>query len=253
MTLDGALATLDRFYAAALGEAPWEDALTLLADGMGGAATTLEMHDVPSRGMLAFESVRVDPREIATYARDYAADNPRVNYLRSSDAVLAFDHLFITDEEIDRNPYYCDFLAPTGLRYFVSAHMPLVDGRAKGAVAVQFSGAERGADMERVEQFRRLQPHISRALALYWRRLRFSFAPEFFDITLSGHGLTPAERRLAAALVLGEALPTYARRNGVSMNTVYTHYRRLKMKLDCASQAELLARLHALGGTAENF
>lgn len=56
-------------------------------------------------------------------------------------------------------------------------------------------------------------------------------------------GLTPAEARLAQALCDGAAPSDYARRAGVSINTVYTHLRRLKDKTGARRLPELIRRL----------
>lgn len=56
-------------------------------------------------------------------------------------------------------------------------------------------------------------------------------------------GLTPAEARLAEALRAGAAPSDYARRAGVSINTVYTHLRRLKDKTGARRLPELIRRL----------
>ncbi len=56
-------------------------------------------------------------------------------------------------------------------------------------------------------------------------------------------GLTGAECELAGALVKGQSLRGYADRKGLSINTVYTHYRRLKDKTRSAHQAALISTL----------
>ncbi len=60
-------------------------------------------------------------------------------------------------------------------------------------------------------------------------------------------GLTSAEARLASALQRGISPIAYARRNGISANTVYTHLRRLREKTNTRRQSELIHRLNALG------
>jgi DNA-binding CsgD family transcriptional regulator len=248
MNRDDALVIVDSLYASALGEAAWTPALERLADGVSAVGATLQLHDTASGRLLGFDFCRFDPAEVERYRRDYVWRSPRVEFLKRSKAAVAFDHLFITEEEMDRDPFYQEFLAPIDLRYFTAVQTPAFDNRALGTIVALRSGRVRGFSTESVELMGLLQPHIIRALRLYWHRIRDEIDPEYFDRLLAGFGLTPAERRLASALVLGESLPAYARRTRRSMNTVYTHYRRIKAKLDCASQTELLARLHALGG-----
>ena len=59
-------------------------------------------------------------------------------------------------------------------------------------------------------------------------------------------GLTEAEAGVAKALQDGVALGDYARRHMVSLNTVYTHLRRIKEKTRCHRMPELIHRLNDL-------
>jgi DNA-binding CsgD family transcriptional regulator/PAS domain-containing protein len=59
-------------------------------------------------------------------------------------------------------------------------------------------------------------------------------------------GLTPAEAGLARAIQAGVPLDKYARGRAVSLNTVYTHLRRLKEKTDCKRMSELIRKLDDL-------
>lgn len=56
-------------------------------------------------------------------------------------------------------------------------------------------------------------------------------------------GLTAAECDVALALQNGVSLDHYARAKGVSINTVYTHLRRIREKTGCHSVAELAHKL----------
>ena len=59
-------------------------------------------------------------------------------------------------------------------------------------------------------------------------------------------GLGPAEARLAVAIAEGFSLAEHAARTGVSINTVRTHLARLRSKLDCRTQAEVVRRVFQL-------
>lgn len=59
-------------------------------------------------------------------------------------------------------------------------------------------------------------------------------------------GLTEAEAALAQALQSGVTLTEYARQRALSLNTVYTHLRRLREKTGCSRMAELIHRLNEL-------
>jgi DNA-binding CsgD family transcriptional regulator len=56
-------------------------------------------------------------------------------------------------------------------------------------------------------------------------------------------GLTDAEVQLAHGLANGLSLHKYAEQNGLSINTIYTHYHRLKDKTGSVNQAVLIANL----------
>lgn len=63
-------------------------------------------------------------------------------------------------------------------------------------------------------------------------------------------GFTPAEADLAGALVSGLSPHGYARRRRISVNTVYTHLRRLKEKVGAGPLPELIHRLNAIRSPA---
>jgi DNA-binding CsgD family transcriptional regulator/PAS domain-containing protein len=66
------------------------------------------------------------------------------------------------------------------------------------------------------------------------------------DTLRQGLGLTEAEAALALALQAGIPLAGYAGTRGLSLNTVYTHLRRLREKTGCTRMPELIAKLDEL-------
>lgn len=240
---DTAIGLLDGFYAAALGERAWQPNLDALADFLGYTAVSLELHNVRRGHLLHIETSRIDPDDMPIYARDFLEGNPRIEYLKSNRHRISHDHLHMSETEMDRNRFYSDFLRPRNLRYYLAAETPVFDGEIRGGLAFQRSGAVSGADEEGIHVLTQMEPHLSRAIKLYWRRLREEIDPDFLDRRLASFSLTGAECRLARGLAQGERLADYATRNRVSMNTVYTHYGRLKAKLDCRDQASLATRL----------
>ncbi len=59
-------------------------------------------------------------------------------------------------------------------------------------------------------------------------------------------GLTESEAHLAQALQSGVPIGNYARDRALSLNTVYTHLRRLKEKTGCHRMPELIRKLNDL-------
>lgn len=240
---DTALSLLDGVYAAALGEQQWQPNLDALADFLGYSATSLELHNVQQGRLLHFETSRIDPADMSVYMRDFLQDNPRLDHLKAAQTPITHDHMHMTEADMDRDRFYSDFLRPRDFRYYLAVETPIFDGEIKGGLAFQRSGRVSGADEEGIRLLTSMEPHLTRAIKLYWRRLRAAIDPDFFDRQLALFALTDAERRLTRALAQGERLAEYATRTAVSMNTVYTHYRRIKEKLDCRDQAALAARL----------
>lgn len=243
MRVRQALHCVDGLYAAALGEADWVSALRLFVDLFDSPAVTLEFHDLAAQRVVHFEEVGIDPASMEVYVRDYGTINPRARFMFTKQRLIGHDYLFMTDEAMDKDPFYADFLAPSNLRYFVCAQSKLLDNQVRAVLAVQRSGRIRGAIEEHIDTMTMLAQHIDRATRLFWTRQQYGLNGEQYDIALAALGLTGAERRLAIALASGETLSAYGARTGVTMNTVYTHYRRVKDKLDCHRQVELLVRL----------
>jgi DNA-binding CsgD family transcriptional regulator len=60
------------------------------------------------------------------------------------------------------------------------------------------------------------------------------------------YGFTEAEANLAQAIRIGMPLADYAEARHVSLNTIYTHLRRIKEKADCTRMADLIRKLNDL-------
>jgi DNA-binding CsgD family transcriptional regulator len=59
-------------------------------------------------------------------------------------------------------------------------------------------------------------------------------------------GLTKAEAHLAQAIQAGTPVSRYAQMHGTSINTVYTHLRRIKEKTGCGRMVQLVRKLNEL-------
>ena len=69
-------------------------------------------------------------------------------------------------------------------------------------------------------------------------------APATTGVFRAIFGLTEAEARLAQALQAGTSLADYAGSQGLSVNTVYTHLRRLREKTGSSRITELIRKLN---------
>jgi DNA-binding CsgD family transcriptional regulator len=243
---DRMLDVADRAYAGALGEAPWGDALSALTDLFDGQGLSMEVADRRSGRVLFFDSARIDPANADAYVRYYHATSPRVEFeIENPDVNIAYDRLLIDEAGMERDPFYAEFLAAQGMRYFVSSRIDHLPG-LRAIVAVQRSARAGHVEQNDIDRLQALQPHLRRAFALLWTRIDGGLDLDHLDRGLASIGVTPAERRLAMALVGGQSVLDHARHRGISPHTAYTHYKRLKGKLDCNKQPELVARLFAL-------
>jgi DNA-binding CsgD family transcriptional regulator len=106
---------------------------------------------------------------------------------------------------------------PSGAAPYLVSVRPLMDKAAlKGAVAVVF-----------------IRDPVS-ANAASLRALREMF------------GMTKAEAHLAQAIQAGTPVSRYAQVHGTSINTVYTHLRRIKEKTGCSRMVQLVRKLNEL-------
>lgn len=244
---DEALALLNGVYAAAMGEQAWRPNLAALADFLGYSATSLELHNIAQGQLLHFETSRIDIADMAVYVDDFLDGNPRISHLKRATSRISHDHQFMSETDMDRDRFYADFLRPRDFRYYLAVETPVFEDEVQGGLAFQRSAKISGADEEGIERLTAMEPHLTRAIKMYWTRLRDEIDPEFLDRRLASFSLTDAERRLARAFGQGERLAEYGQRTGVSMNTVYTHYRRIKEKLECRDAAALANRLRDIG------
>ncbi len=192
------------------------------------------------------ETARIDPDNLMVYQRDFANDNPRIDFLARSSESILHDHMFMTETEMDHHRFYADFLRPRGLRYYLSVGSQVFDHEIRGLIALHRPGGIAGADEAGIARIGQLKPHLMRAMRVFWNRIKLNSDPEFFARNLRRYSLTAAEQRLARSIAYGEGLTEYASRCKLSINTVYTHYRRIKSKLECRSQAALITRLYAI-------
>ncbi|MEC5292624.1 helix-turn-helix transcriptional regulator [Aurantimonas sp. C2-6-R+9] len=78
---------------------------------------------------------------------------------------------------------------------------------------------------------------------------RASWQAPTADTVRAATGLTPAESRLAVALLEGESVIAYARREGLSEHTARSHLKQIRSKLGVTRQANVVAVLARLFGS----
>lgn len=242
----GIIKATNAFQAALRGEAETGAALKDLSDAFGAECASFEVHDRAVARPLLFEQARVCPGAITDYTEHYHALSPRVSYgLRRDARPVVHDANILTEQEMAKDPFYAEFLARQGLRYFLSMALD-PDPGTLAVVSLQFRPSRGPVKEADVALATALRPLLARSMRDTWR-MRNAHCPDWVcgDL-IRGFQLTRAEARLAAALHAGCGLRDYAEQVDISLNTAYTHYARMKQKLGCRRQGDVVARLHRL-------
>lgn len=167
------LATVEAIYAAGLNGELWPGALAAIMRTVGGIAATLEVFDRRPLQLVEFHAHGLPPANETGYLEQFATLNPRIPALINGEAgTLVTDYTVIDESGMRRNPFYEDFLAPAGYRYFVGG-IVAVDERQSLLFSVQRSIAQGHVDRENTASMLLLLPHVRQAFDMT-RRLRGS-------------------------------------------------------------------------------
>jgi len=125
-------------------------------------------------------------------------------------------------------------------------------GDVAASIAADFPVPRPSGAMPYVVSLRPLSAHArghvprTRAIAVVFVRDPLGHDTAAARIQRELFGFTEAESGLACALRAGIPLGQYARERAVSLNTVYTHLRRIKQKTGCSRMSELIRKLNDL-------
>jgi DNA-binding CsgD family transcriptional regulator len=165
------IGTIEAIHAAGLDAQLWPDALAAMTRCVGGIAATIERYDYRLATIKEFLSYGIPPPNELVYLSEYAGDNPRVPVILASEPFApVWDYAGLNERAMDRHSFYSDFLGPVGFRYYVGARLPDHDGD-RVLVGVQRSAKQGHVDKAKIENFRRLLPHVQQAVDVA-RRLR---------------------------------------------------------------------------------
>lgn len=124
------------------------EVLADLADLVDADCAIVEVYDRQTGAPVLMENARVDLGQMSAYAAEYASLSPRVRYGRSPGALpISHDALILSEREMDLDPYYADYLAPVGLRYFLAMSVD-PDPGSFGVLSLQFRPSQGPADAE---------------------------------------------------------------------------------------------------------
>lgn len=168
---DEIFATIEAIHAAGLDATQWPRALAAVSRTVGGIAATIEIFDTRTRHLNEFHSFGIPSAGELAYLADSARNNPRQRVLFGlKPGSLCWDYMAIDESRMNRDPFYAEFLASTGFRYFI--------GGALEATEKDFSlfSVQRAAKQGHIDEFhqsvmRRLLPHVQQAVDVA-RRLR---------------------------------------------------------------------------------
>ena len=108
-------------YAAALDDTLWAPTLMAAADCLGAVGATVEIIDKTLAKPVFFHGAGLADDGMADYVAHYAAICPRLPHVdRNGAGHVSYDGLFISEAEMDRNPFYAEFLPRDDLRYFIA-------------------------------------------------------------------------------------------------------------------------------------
>jgi len=155
------LATITRIHAAGLDADQWPDALAAFADLIGGHGASLEFLERPTlrhRRMFSYGLPAV-----GDYLAHYAPLCPRLpSALRRPAGAVQYDAQHIDDEEMNRNPFYAEFLAAHDMRYYLGAVLLKSDDEMVIA-GVQIAPRQGHATPEKIRLMKLLAPHLQQA------------------------------------------------------------------------------------------
>ena len=159
---DAIIAAITRIHAAGLDSTIWPEALSLVANLIGGRGATLEFLDRSSlrpRDMYAHGI----PDVVGSYLEYYAPQSPRLAFgVRQPAGAICYDALFVNEAEMDTHPFYAEFLAPLDMRYFVGAVISTSPSELVVS-AVQMTPAQGHPDPTKIRMMGHFVPHFQQA------------------------------------------------------------------------------------------
>jgi DNA-binding CsgD family transcriptional regulator/PAS domain-containing protein len=160
---DGLLRSIKAVYAAAGDDACWPDALKAATTLIGGIGATFEVIDKATYRPREWRGWGIPESSELQYLAHYAPLSPRIPAgIRLAAGAIHYDHLVLDDAELDRDPFYAEFLRPHGFRYFIGTNV-LQSGRELAAFAIQRSPKHGHVGRREIALMRALAPHLQQA------------------------------------------------------------------------------------------
>jgi DNA-binding CsgD family transcriptional regulator len=160
---------VEAIYASGVEEDRLCEALEATGRLFGACGATLEVFDKAAQRHVEFRAAGIPPISCAQYTDHFAALNSRIpRFLRQRAGEVGWDHQFLDEQAMTEDPFYSEFLAGLGLRYFLSAVLEQTPDQM-AVVAVQRTPTQGHVDGHDISLMRRLGPHFQRAYDLRGR------------------------------------------------------------------------------------
>src|ERR1051325_9054713 len=115
------LTTIETVHAPGLDAQLWPQALAAVAGTLGGATATIEAIDREKLNHREFLCHGLPPVGEIEYVEQYAAVNPRIPAHRNAKlGQVSYDYAILDEDAMRRDPFYAEFLARLGVRYFIA-------------------------------------------------------------------------------------------------------------------------------------
>ena len=139
------------------------EALEATSRALGGLGATLEVIDKATQRPIEFHSAGLPSPAGVQYFEHFAALCPRIpRVLRQRSEEVFFDYQMIDEQEMERDPFYSEFLPQLGLRYFVGAVLEQTRDRL-AVVSIQRTRCQGHVDSPEISMMQRLCPHLQKA------------------------------------------------------------------------------------------
>lgn len=157
---DRLLETIEALQTAGLDETLWPTALGSLTTLFGAVGASFEVVHKPTRALRDFWSFGLPQACEMGYLDHFLSVSPRVTFgYRQAPGAIGYDYMMLSEEEMNGDAFYSEFIPQFDLRYFVSVTVnPTPVDLA--ACAIQRSPRQGHVDNAEIALMQRISPHL---------------------------------------------------------------------------------------------
>lgn len=255
---DDILDVVQQIYASALDDSGWNTTFDAMADLFGCVGVSFEIADKKTNTPIFLEiGDRIDSEISPEYLDYYGAISPRVAICsKYSVGDIGYDYRILSEAEMDADEFYCDLMAPFGLRYFVSGHILNSDSHS-AVIAAQRAPAQGHFGDEEFALMKRMMPVVQQAMDLRFRlKSQDRQAVAFLEsLEVLGEAALLIDHRGRARHMNAAAMALFADNDGVSIyrDAPYFSDRTANRKFDTALASLAVAAGDSIDMAARNF